>query len=89
MDRHPTHDPAVLMENVLLVVVHLLHPRSLLMGTQVEALCNLTPALAQANNLNCFKSSRMIWTVGVTQDDLYLPIWRDGDAHIPCDANRG
>lgn len=77
------------MEKVLLVVVHVFHARSLLMGTQVEVFCNLTPALAQANNLNCFKSSRIIWTVGVTQDDLDLPAWWDGDAHIPCGANRG
>lgn len=61
-DRCPIQDPAVLMEKMPLAGVHVLHPRSLLVGTQVEVLCSLTSALAQTSNFNCFKSPRMIWT---------------------------
>lgn len=56
MDRHPIQDPAVLMEKMLLARVHVLHPCSLLLGTEVEVLCSLTPALAQAAILTVLSS---------------------------------
>lgn len=63
---------------MLLAGIHILHPYSLPMGMQVEVLCSLTPVLAKARNFNSFKSPRIIWTVGVTQDDLVLLLGETG-----------